>query len=160
MSDVSAASRPYSVEVPFRWSDMDSYGHVNNVQFMRMLEDARVLGFGDWFGTERTMLQTGVLVAHHSVDYRLPMTFHYRPALVSMWVSRISGASFDLAYEVREAPDPSADTADETVFCVAETVLAAYDLATSRTRRLAPEEVEVLRRYEGEPAPLRRRGGA
>lgn len=155
MSQSSAASRPYSVEVPFRWSDMDAYGHVNNVQFMRMLEDARVLGFGDWFGTERTMLDTGVLVAHHSVDYRLPMTYHYRPALVSMWVSRISGASFDLAYEVREAPGP--DGPDDTVYCVAETVLAAYDLATSRTRRLTPDEVEVLRRYEGEPAPLRRR---
>ncbi|MGL5850524.1 MAG: acyl-CoA thioesterase, partial [Phycicoccus sp.] len=35
---------PYRVEVPLRWSDMDAYGHVNNVQFLRLLEDARVVG--------------------------------------------------------------------------------------------------------------------
>ena len=31
--------------VPLRWSDMDAYGHVNNVQFLRLLEDARVIAF-------------------------------------------------------------------------------------------------------------------
>ena len=31
----------YSADVPLRWSDMDAYGHVNNVQFLRLLEDAR-----------------------------------------------------------------------------------------------------------------------
>ena len=43
------ASRPYRVEVPLRWSDMDAYGHVNNVQYLRLLEDARVVGFQEWF---------------------------------------------------------------------------------------------------------------
>jgi acyl-CoA thioester hydrolase len=33
------------VLVPLRWSDMDAYGHVNNVQFLRLLEDARVVLF-------------------------------------------------------------------------------------------------------------------
>ncbi|MDQ1536954.1 MAG: acyl-CoA thioester hydrolase, partial [Actinomycetota bacterium] len=28
----------YAVDVPLRWSDMDAYGHVNNVQFLRLLE--------------------------------------------------------------------------------------------------------------------------
>ena len=37
-------ARPYRVEVPLRWSDMDAYGHVNNVQYLRLLEDARVVG--------------------------------------------------------------------------------------------------------------------
>lgn len=176
MSQATATSRPYSVEVPFRWSDLDAYQHVNNVQLVRMLEDARVLGFAEWYGQDRTLLETGVLVAHHSIDYLRPMTYHYRPALVSMWCSRISAASFDLAYEVREAPGrgPGAiegagrddvapdgrDTGDggaDTVYCVAETVLAAYDLAGGRTRRLSEDEVTVLRRYLGEPAPLRRR---
>src|ERR687886_344809 len=31
------------VLTPLRWSDMDAYGHVNNVQFLRLLEDARVV---------------------------------------------------------------------------------------------------------------------
>ena len=27
---------------PMRWSDMDAYGHVNNVVFVRYLEEARI----------------------------------------------------------------------------------------------------------------------
>lgn len=27
---------------PLRWSDMDAYGHVNNVVFLRYLEEARI----------------------------------------------------------------------------------------------------------------------
>ena len=36
----------HRVLTPLRWSDMDAYGHVNNVQFLRLLEDARVIAFG------------------------------------------------------------------------------------------------------------------
>ena len=45
MTDRVSTERPYRVNVPLRWSDMDAYGHVNNVQFLRLLEDARVIGF-------------------------------------------------------------------------------------------------------------------
>ncbi|MGX1474786.1 UNVERIFIED_CONTAM: acyl-CoA thioesterase FadM [Streptomyces canus] len=27
---------------PLRWADMDAYGHVNNVVFLRYLEEARI----------------------------------------------------------------------------------------------------------------------
>ena len=27
---------------PLRWADMDAYGHINNVAFMRYLEEARI----------------------------------------------------------------------------------------------------------------------
>ena len=42
-------AEPYRVDVPLRWSDMDAYGHVNNVQFLRLLEDARVVAIREWF---------------------------------------------------------------------------------------------------------------
>ena len=52
-------AEPYCVHVPLRWSDMDAYGHVNNVQFLRLLEDARVTGFERWFGQDRALLDEG-----------------------------------------------------------------------------------------------------
>ena len=33
----------FTAHVAMRWSDMDAYGHVNNVQFLRLLEDAGVV---------------------------------------------------------------------------------------------------------------------
>ncbi|HNP15801.1 MAG TPA: thioesterase family protein, partial [Terrimesophilobacter sp.] len=30
------------IPIPLRWGDLDAYNHVNNVQMMRILEEARV----------------------------------------------------------------------------------------------------------------------
>ena len=56
---MSEPAQPYRVEVPLRWSDMDAYGHVNNVQFLRLLEDARVVGIREWFVGRPSMLERG-----------------------------------------------------------------------------------------------------
>ncbi|WP_289232492.1 acyl-CoA thioesterase [Barrientosiimonas endolithica] len=42
-------NRPYYVDVPLRWSDMDALRHVNNVQIVRLLEEARVAALREWF---------------------------------------------------------------------------------------------------------------
>lgn len=76
----------YRVDVPLRWSDMDAYGHVNNVQFLRLLEDARVVAIREWFLGRPSMLDEGIVVSRHAIEYRAPLTF--RPAPVeAMWVA-------------------------------------------------------------------------
>jgi acyl-CoA thioester hydrolase len=146
-------SRPYLVDVPLRWSDMDAYGHVNNVQFLRLLEDARVIGFREWFGQDRSLLDRGVLVARHEIEYLAPLTFRHAPITVVMWATKISGASFDLAYLVR---DP--ENYGQTLYARAETTLVAYDFATAAPRRMVELERAILRRVSGEPVSFRRRG--
>lgn len=141
---------PYRVDVPLRWSDMDAYGHVNNVQFLRLLEDARVIGFQEWFGQDRSLLEQGVLVARHEIEYLAPLTFRHAPITVDMWATKISGASFDLAYEVR---DP--DGVGTALYARAETTLVAYDFATGRPRRLGAEERDQLGSVAGEPVAFR-----
>jgi acyl-CoA thioester hydrolase len=144
------SQRPYRVDVPLRWSDMDAYGHVNNVQFLRLLEDARVIAFEQWFGQDRSLLKEGVLVARHEIEYLAPLDFRHAPISVDMWVTNISGASFDLAYEVR---DP--EEVGTTLYARAETALVAYDFATVSPRRLRPDERAVLKALVGEPVPFR-----
>ena len=139
-----------STLVPLRWSDMDAYGHVNNVQFLRLLEDARVIGFNEWFGQDRTMLDTGVLVARHEIEYLAPLTFRHAPIRVEMWTTSIGGAGFDVAYEVRD-PEGFGDA----LYAHAETTLVAYDFSRVAPRRLAPEERAELKRHEGAPVPFR-----
>jgi acyl-CoA thioester hydrolase len=140
----------YCVDVPLRWSDMDAYGHVNNVQFLRLLEDARVIGFQEWFGQERSMLDQGVLVARHEIEYLAPLEFRHAPITVDMWATRISGASFDLAYEVR---DPA--SVGDVLYARAETTLVLYSFADAAPRRLSEVERATLKSHEGEPVPFR-----
>lgn len=153
MTRDSGGTGDYRVEVPLRWSDMDAYGHVNNVQFLRLLEDARVLGFVEWFGQDRSLVDEGVLVARHEIEYIAPLTFRHAPIAVDMWCTKIGGAGFDLGYEVR---DPEGVGAGH--YARAETTLVVYDFRTASPRRVRPEERAVLQAHRGDPVAFRWRG--
>ncbi|MER7073952.1 thioesterase family protein [Terrabacter sp. NPDC000476] len=151
---------PYAAHVSLRWSDMDAYAHINNVQFLRLLEDARVIAFRDWFDAagagDKSLLDEGVLVSRHEIEYRRPLGFRHEPVEIQLWVSRIGGAGFDVAYIVT---DPAAADApgEPPVYAVAETELALYDFAGASPRRMRPEERASLERRLGDRAPFRRR---
>jgi acyl-CoA thioester hydrolase len=142
----------YRVEVPLRWSDMDAYGHVNNVQYLRLLEDARVIGFREWF-PDRDVVGGGIVVSRHEIEYLVPLVYRAAPIEVEMWVTSISAAAFDLGYRVIDPP-----SVGETVYAVAETGLVAYDLGAGRPRRLGDEASALLRGHLGERVPFRRKG--
>lgn len=142
-------ARPYRVEVPLRWSDMDAYGHVNNVQYLRLLEDARVIGFREWFD-DRDVVGRGLVVSRHEIEYLHPLVHRPEPIEVEMWVTKVSAASFDLGYRVCDPEDVGT-----TVYAVAETGLVAYDLAANRPRRLGPEATAILRAHLGPEVTFR-----
>jgi len=129
---------------------MDAYGHVNNVQFLRLLEDARVIGFHEWFDQDRSLLSEGVVVARHEIEFLAPLDFRHAPISVDMWATQISGSSFNLAYEVRDPTEVGI-----TMYARAETKLVAYDFVTASPRRLRPDEREVLKGVAGDPVPFR-----
>ena len=124
---------------PLRWSDMDAYGHVNNARFFTYLEEARVdllVGAGGEAG--RYMLDIGVLVAHHDIDYQAPLTFRPEPVTIEVWTKSVRGASFEVGYRVCDG---------DLTYATASTRLVAFDLATNTVRRLTESERELLDRY-------------
>ncbi|WP_462418022.1 acyl-CoA thioesterase [Kytococcus sp. Marseille-QA3725] len=158
--------RPYRMNVPLRWSDQDAYGHVNNVTFLQLLEDARVQGMHEWFETS-SPLSTGLLVASHKVEYLRPLVFRYAPVVVDMWVGHLSGGSFTIEYELREHPAVDADLsrtdaervptdADLPLVLQASTAIVTYDFESERPRRLTSEERDVLKRHVDDPVVFRR----
>lgn len=140
---------PLSVDVPLRWSDMDAYGHVNNVQFLRLLEDARVVALGAWFDGQE-LLHRGVIVSRHEIEYLAPLVFRPAPVRIRLWPTAISAVGFDVAYAIGDPPDVG-----ESVYARAETGLVAYDLAGSRPRRLTAEHRERLTALAGDPVTFR-----
>jgi acyl-CoA thioester hydrolase len=134
----------HTFHCPMRWSDMDAYGHVNNVVYLTYLEEARVdmlFTIGAELGAKA--LSEGVLVARHEIDYRRPLVYHPRGVDIDLWTDAIKGASFEIRYEVRD---------DETVFARAASVLVPFDLTAQRPRRVSPEERAFLERYLPPPA--------
>ena len=139
--------------VTVRWSDMDAFGHVNNVQFLRLLEESRIAAFEELRGDGPGLLETGVLVARHEVEYLRPMAWSARPAQVHLWVTAIGGASFDLGYEVSD----QAPGEPEQVYARAASTMVTFDVASGATRRVSDRERAVLEGWRGDPVPFRRR---
>ncbi|WP_020574112.1 acyl-CoA thioesterase [Actinopolymorpha alba] len=127
---------------PLRWSDMDTYGHVNNVVYLRYLEEARVAMFFNGAREAGVKSFEGELVVvRHEIDYRRPLVFRPEPVLIETWVTDIRSSSFGLRYEVRD---------EETTFARASSVLAAYDADLGHARRLTQEERAWLERFRSE----------
>ncbi|NAZ80492.1 acyl-CoA thioesterase [Kineococcus sp. R8] len=118
---------------------MDAYRHVNNVELMRLLEEARVRAFGSASGDGGDpMITTGMVVARHEVDYVAPLDYRTAPVAVDLWVDRVGGASFRVGYEVCE-PEPSA-VGEPRTYARATSTMVTYDFAARRPRRLGDGE--------------------
>jgi acyl-CoA thioester hydrolase len=148
---------------------MDAYGHVNNVQFLRLLEDARVVAFAA-AGTDEggSLVDTGVLVARSEIEYLEPLVYRTAPVAIDLWVTRLAGASFDMGYEVLDEDDVLDGALDEkgrpsaarpSVYARAETTLVLYDMVAHRPRRMTPGERARLEEWSDGPVAWRQRRG-
>lgn len=113
---------------------MDAYGHVNNVVFLRYLEEARI----DFLFRPGKDFQQGSVVARHEIDYKRQLVHRHHPVDIELWVTEIKAASFTLAYEVKD---------DDLVYVRASTVIVPFDFEAQRPRRITSEEREFLEEY-------------
>ncbi|MEU5096383.1 thioesterase family protein [Streptomyces sp. NPDC020996] len=119
---------------PLRWADMDAYGHVNNVVFLRYLEEARI----DFLFRPDKEFQQGSVVARHEIDYKRQLVHRHAPVDIELWVTEIRAASFTIAYEVKD---------DDVLYVRASTVIVPFDFEAQRPRRITAEEREFLAEY-------------
>lgn len=146
------------VQVPMRWGDMDVYGHINNVEVVRMLEEARIAAFGIPVGTGEQAVApvvpvfdelpdgTQALVVEQRVRYLRPVEYRNVPALARVRVVKAIGATMILGIEILDS------TTGEP--CVrAHTQLAFFDPVEQTVRRMTAHQRQVVQPYVG-PALL------
>ncbi|GGV32429.1 thioesterase [Streptomyces longisporoflavus] len=121
---------------PLRWSDMDAFGHVNNVVFLRYLEEARIdFMFRLAPGDGSPSFSGGSVVARHEIDYVRPLVHRHSPVTIESWVTKIGAASLSISYEVKD-PDQ--------VYVRASTIVVPFNLEAQRPRRITAEEKAML----------------
>lgn len=124
---------------PLRWSDMDAFGHVNNVAYFRYLEESRVdLVFRLAPQHEGKELSRGSVVGRQEIHYLHTMDYRTEPIVVETSVVDIKAAALTLAFVIRDGDD---------VYARGSTVLIPYDLETGRPRRLTGKEREFFEIY-------------
>lgn len=113
-----------------RFSDVDVYGHVNNVKYFEYYQEAR-LAFLISLGRETGEEGFRLVVARLDVDYKRPILFRPEPYVVESWVTRVGRSSFDITSEIRDG---------DTVLSRAQAAMVSFDLAEQRSRPLTDGE--------------------
>lgn len=146
MSDEAAVTGRDARHIHFqhiRFADLDPLNHVNNVQMLTYLEDARI-SFLHWNNQVDGEPRIGSLViGRHEVDYLLPLVLRPEPVRVETWVTGIRTASFQLAHEIRD---------EDAVYMRAVSTLVGFDMEGQRSRRLETAERQYLSGYLVEPS--------
>jgi acyl-CoA thioester hydrolase len=129
-----------------RWGDMDAQGHVNNAAYLDYLQEARVAFLLSGSPVLHHLLDSGVLVINHQLEYVRPVIFSDRPLKTHLWVDAIGGSRFSIGYDVYDGDDLAAR---------ARTGVVPFDLASNTLRRLTTDERQLLDRHLTPAAPLR-----
>jgi acyl-CoA thioester hydrolase len=150
-----------TTSIAVRWGDMDSYGHVNNVFFVRYLEDTRFALFTPPLGENAPADVPGELsvfdlfphgsnglMAGHRIEYLAPLSYTDGPITSHLWITRIGNSSFDIGYELG-SPD------GETVYAIASTTLVLVNTESGRPVELPQRLRDTLTQWLGDAVPFR-----
>ena len=154
------------VPIRLRWSDLDAYGHVNNAEMLRLLEEARIIAF--WVNDDSGSTQVGAstavldgrpgaatltLIGRQEIEYLAPIPYLRDPIDVRLWIGKLGGASLDVCYEVWSP----AGTDDATLYARANTTIVLVDSASGRPRRINDVERAAWTPYLDAPIVFSRR---
>ena len=148
----------YECEIQARLRDVNLGGHVDNVEAMRIVDEARILflRFASLDGRPGGALRdvpAGVaeLMGSQRVDYHAEMRFvAYQPFLVRLWVGHLGRSSFSVSAELRVE-------ADHAPALSLESSLVLWDSATGGAWTMTEEVRRSLEEYAGPPVALRDR---
>ena len=149
-----------------RWGDLDAYGHVNNVEVLRLLEEARVRAL--WAPDDaserpgsppsavleaRLGSATLSIIARIEIEYLKTIEYRRSPLDIQVWIGRLGGADIDVCYEIRSpiGIEPS------ELFARATTRVVLCDSATMSPRRLSQKERAAWAPYVETPPVFTRR---
>jgi acyl-CoA thioester hydrolase len=107
----------YETEIPVRYADQDTLGHVNNAVYATYLEESRMAYFKDVLG--ETLIDRSMVVANLEMDFLAPVTSE--SVVVGVGVADIGTRSFTLEYAIE---------AEDTIAATATTVQVHFDPET------------------------------
>ncbi|MGJ9421392.1 acyl-CoA thioesterase [Aeromicrobium sp. CF3.5] len=150
----------YSCEIQPRWRDVNAGGHVDNVEALRVLDEARQLflrhgDVGTGSGPQGLLADVPPVIAElvvaQRVDYHEEMRFvAYQPFRIRLWVGHVGRTSFAVSSELymdsARAPAVSAETS-----------LVLFDRAMNHSWVVSARVRNTLQQFSATPVALRAR---
>lgn len=125
--------KKFSHEFTVQKGDIDEHNHVNNVAFVRWIQEAAV---AHWFSAadEKIRAKYTWVVLRHEIDYK-KQAFENEEITVTTWVGEPTKISWERLTEIRRGED---------VLVKARSVWCLIDRKTLRPARITPEMVNLL----------------
>ncbi len=125
----------HTIELQVRWGDMDIFGHVNNANYFRYLEQARISWFETMSAPSGNVGHGPILVAA-ACNFRIPIVY---PATLKVrtYAKEPGRSSIPMYQEIVDANNP------ETLFADGDSTVVWIDYQRGKSAPL-PDEVRAL----------------
>jgi len=119
--------KSFEIRMVVQPSDIDAMGHVNNVVYLRWMQDAAA---AHWEAAAPADLRGLVswVVVRHEIDYKAP-AFDGERLVARTWVGEPTGATWERFIEIRHSEG-------DRLLARGRSVYAALDRITGRPRRV------------------------
>lgn len=117
----------FELPIAVQPADIDDLGHVNNVVFVRWMQEAAAAHWAH-AAPEPLKAQVAWVVTRHEVDYKAP-AFLGEALVARTWVGAPTGATWERFIEIRRVEG-------DRLLAAGRTVYAALDPRTGRPRRV------------------------
>lgn len=133
----------YPIQLILRidWSDLDYFGHVNNVSFFKYIQAARV-NYWDEIGLTRSHLETniGPLLASCQCDFKQKLNYPGEVTIHSR-VHFIKNTSFGIQHQLFNH--------HKVLVATATDILVMYDYNENRKTQVSTELIHRIEKLEG-----------
>jgi acyl-CoA thioester hydrolase len=122
---IQPSSTSFSIEITAMLADIDELNHVNNVVFVRWVQDVAI---AHWMATSSEALRDTYswMLLRHEIDY-VGQAFLGDRLIGTTWVGEAKGATFERFVELKK---------DGKVITKSRTVWALLDAKTLKPRRI------------------------
>jgi acyl-CoA thioester hydrolase len=123
---------PVKLQLRLDWSEMDLFGHINNVSYFKYVQASRV-NYWEQMGLTRLQAQMkiGPMLASTSCQFKKPL-FYPGDITVEASVVFMKTSSFGIRHRILDNSGEVAATADD--------IIVMFDFATHKTIEI-PEEL-------------------
>lgn len=142
---------PVTIRLPVQWGEMDSYGHVNNVVYIRYFEGARIayfraLGLPGWVDKNPNAPHGGPILHSTRARYRIPLTFP-DTVTVGTRVTKVDDDRFTMELSAWSE-------SHQAIAADGEAVIVVYDYARAQKARIDDVLRAAIARVEQQTSSL------
>ncbi len=125
----------HTIQLQVRWGDMDIFGHVNNANYFRYLEQARISWF-ETIGAPSGNVGHGPMLVAAACNFRIPIVY---PATVEIrtYAKAPGRSSIPIYQEIVDASEPA------MLFADGDSTIVWIDYQRNKSTPL-PDEVRAL----------------